>query len=79
MKRVAASVLWFWVAWTAGAFLDYVAPALGGTAASTVGVILGCAVAALVAIEPSGLIWKQAEPKRGTQGTTTANTVQASA
>ena len=48
MKRIAASVLWFYAGWVAGAMLAFV---LG------ISPILGTAAAALIAGDPRGIIW----------------------
>lgn len=56
-KRLLATVLWFFAGWYAGAVIAYfvgVSPMLGP--------ILGAAAAALIAVDPRGVIWATQRP-----------------
>ena len=56
-KRAAATLLWFYTAWYAGAMI---ASFMG--LPEVLGPILGGAAGAIVAIDPRGLIWKRRTP-----------------
>jgi len=56
-KRAFAAVLWFYSGWMAGSLLAMVlgvSPALGP--------IIGVAAAALIAVDPRGMIWTRPMP-----------------
>lgn len=59
MKRTVAALLWFYVGWTAGAFVDFVAGLSGVTIGPGLGVVLGMSAAALMAGDPRRLIWSR--------------------
>lgn len=53
-KRIVAAFLWFYAGWYAGALIAeflHVSPMLGP--------IIGAALAALIAGDPRGIIWRQ--------------------
>ncbi len=52
VKRIAAAMLWFYVAWYTGAV---VADLLG--VSPILGPILGMAAATLIAIDPRNIVW----------------------
>jgi hypothetical protein len=52
MKRIAATALWFYAGWFAGAFVAFVAGL-----SPVVGPVVAIAAAAVVATDPRGLIW----------------------
>ena len=61
-KRALASMLWFYAIWYAGAMIAHV---LG--VSPVLGPILGAAAAAIVAVDPRGIIWDRSS--RASPGT----------
>ena len=65
MKRAAAALIWFYVGWTAGAFIDFVAALSGVAIGPVLGIVLGTAAASIIAGDPSGRIWtRRVQPTR---------------
>jgi hypothetical protein len=65
MKRAAAALIWFYVGWTAGAFIDFVAALSGVTVGPVLGIVLGTGAAGIIAGDPRGRIWTRRSATSG--------------